>query len=197
MPFTCSLLNQSPSQISFRRRFQRESLLAVGAFTALLTGCTSVDQQTAFQAVQDQVSTQTGLHVAWNQGSADDAQAETSVRQILANPLNADDAVRIALLNNPDLQASFEEIGISQGDLVQAGLLHNPTLMASWRFPRPPAVDHRYGVFHRGRFSRSGDDSTAGEGGKGQPRADRSAARPRSARVGDAGEVGFLHLSGR
>jgi len=100
-----------------------------------------VDPNAAFQSVRDEVSTQTGMHVVWNQGTPDDQKAELAVRRILAKPLSADSAVQVALLNNPDLQASFEEIGLSQADLVQAGLLHNPTLMASWRFPdRPPGV---------------------------------------------------------
>jgi cobalt-zinc-cadmium efflux system outer membrane protein len=116
--------------------------------TTLLTGCASVSQQSAFQSVQGEVAAQSGVQVVWNQGTSDDQKAQESVRQILAKPLTADDAVRIALLNNPDLQASFEEIGISQADLVQAGLLHNPTLMASWRFPdRPPSItDTEYSI---------------------------------------------------
>jgi outer membrane protein, heavy metal efflux system len=148
MPFNYPLQNSIQFKISVRKRFHWDSFMALGAATALLTGCASVDQKTAFQAVQDQVSSQTGLRVVWNQGTSDDDQAEATVRHILAEPLSADDAVRIALLNNPDLQASFEEIGISQGDLVQAGLLHNPTLMASWRFPdRPPSItDTEYSI---------------------------------------------------
>jgi outer membrane protein, heavy metal efflux system len=127
----------------FIHPFQKNlySVLNLGIATAFLAGCASVDQQTAFQSVQNDVSNQTGLRAVWNQGTADDQKADAAVHQILVEPLNANDAVRVALLNNPDLQASFEEIGISQADLVQAGLLHNPTLMASWRFPdRPPSI---------------------------------------------------------
>jgi cobalt-zinc-cadmium efflux system outer membrane protein len=115
--------------------------IILAAATTLLTGCAAVSPQDAFQSVQGEVSAQTGQQVVWNQGTADDAKAQEAARLILARPLAADDAVRIALLNNPDLQATFELIGISQADLVQAGLLHNPTLMASWRFPdRPPSI---------------------------------------------------------
>lgn len=42
--------------------------------------------------------------------------------------LSREEAVRIALSNNPDLQALFLNIGISKADLVQAGLLTNPEL---------------------------------------------------------------------
>ena len=118
------------------------------ASSLLLTGCATVKPQAAFQSVQDQVAAQTGFRTTWNQNSADDQRAEAAVRNILAHPLSADDAVRVALLGNPELQASFEEIGISKADLVQAGLLHNPTLMASWRFPdRPPSItDSEYSI---------------------------------------------------
>ncbi len=98
--------------------------------------------------MRDQVSAQTGQHIVWNQGTADDQKADAAIHAILAHPLSADDSVQVALLNNPDLQASFEEIGISQADLVQAGLLHNPTIMASWRFPdKPPSItDTEYSI---------------------------------------------------
>lgn len=45
---------------------------------------------------------------------------------MLQLPLVARDAVQIALLNNRSLQASFEELGISEADLVQSGRLPNP-----------------------------------------------------------------------
>jgi outer membrane protein TolC len=44
----------------------------------------------------------------------------------LRHALSAEDAVQIALLNNRALQASFEELGISEADLVQSGRLPNP-----------------------------------------------------------------------
>ena len=36
-----------------------------------------------------------------------------SVAQRLAKPLTADDAVQIALVNNPGLQASYTDLGIA------------------------------------------------------------------------------------
>jgi outer membrane protein TolC len=53
----------------------------------------------------------------------------------LSDGLTEDDAVKIALLNNRGLQASFEEIGIARADLVQAGFFTNPDLSALFRFP--------------------------------------------------------------
>jgi cobalt-zinc-cadmium efflux system outer membrane protein len=107
-----------------------------------------VSPQEAFQPVQSDVGSLSGHQVAWDQGTADDQKAEAEVRRLLASPINANDAAQIALLNNPDLQATFEEIGISQADLVQAGLLKNPTFAGSWRFPdvAPGITDAEYSL---------------------------------------------------
>jgi outer membrane protein TolC len=45
---------------------------------------------------------------------------------VAGSPLTADQAVRIALMNNPGLQATYQELGIAEADLVQAGRLPNP-----------------------------------------------------------------------
>lgn len=48
------------------------------------------------------------------------------VEQILAAPLDADAAVRIALVNNRELRATLRELGVARGRVLQAGLLPNP-----------------------------------------------------------------------
>ncbi len=40
--------------------------------------------------------------------------------------LSEDEAIALALWNNPDLHTSLARLGIARGDLVQAGLLTNP-----------------------------------------------------------------------
>lgn len=45
-----------------------------------------------------------------------------------------EEAVRIALMENPDLQARYEELEVSRTDLVQAGLLLNPRIDAELKF---------------------------------------------------------------
>ena len=56
-----------------------------------------------------------------------DPQAiQTTVAELLAAPVTAESAVRIALLNNPALQGSMATLGISDADRVQAGRLPNP-----------------------------------------------------------------------
>jgi outer membrane protein, heavy metal efflux system len=50
--------------------------------------------------------------------------------------LAADEAVAIALWNNPDFQAALGDLGIARADLIQAGALKNPIL--SLLFPLGP-----------------------------------------------------------
>ena len=43
-------------------------------------------------------------------------------------PLSSDDAVGIAIWNNPQLRADLASLGLAEADLVDAGLLRNPRL---------------------------------------------------------------------
>ena len=58
--------------------------------------------------------------------TADTAATREAVAKLLAQPITAESAVRIALLNNPGLHASMATLGISDADRVQAGTLPNP-----------------------------------------------------------------------
>lgn len=51
-------------------------------------------------------------------------------RAMLGKPLDADTAVRVAILGNRELRATLREIGIPRGRLVQAWTLPNPTVEA-------------------------------------------------------------------
>lgn len=62
-------------------------------------------------------------------GDVDPAPADDAQR-LLEQPIDADAAVRVALLNNRELRAILREMGISRGKLVQAGLLPNPVVEA-------------------------------------------------------------------
>src|SRR5437016_9556169 len=106
-------------------------LLSAGA----LAGCAHVDPNPAFRELANTVHLRTGKRVQWNRGSAEDAEAQASVASLLSRPLSAGSAVQIALLNNHNLQATYEELGIAQADLVEAGLLRNPIFTFERRFP--------------------------------------------------------------
>lgn len=100
-----------------------------------VVSCAHVDPNPAFRELANTVHLRTGKRVQWNRGSAEDSQAQAVVGSLLSRPLTADSAVQIALLNNRNLQATYEELGIAQADLVEAGLLKNPTFYFERRLP--------------------------------------------------------------
>ncbi|PYK36891.1 MAG: TolC family protein, partial [Verrucomicrobia bacterium] len=103
--------------------------------TVALAGCAHVDPNPAFRELANTVHLRTGKRVQWNRGTAQDAEAQAAVASLLRHPLTADTAVQVALLNNRNLQATYEELGIAQADLVEAGLLRNPIFTFERRFP--------------------------------------------------------------
>ncbi len=119
-----------------------KSVLAV-SLAATLGGCVSVPKDAGFGTVRQAIQERTGQHVHWNQGTESDRQAADLIRALLRkDPLEADDAIQVALLNNQNLQATYENLGIAQADLVEAGLLRNPSLSAEVRFPSRPALPY-------------------------------------------------------
>jgi outer membrane protein TolC len=72
--------------------------------------------------------------VRWS--AQDSASPDQQTRKLLARPLTADAAVQVALLNNPGLQAAFENLGVARARLVQALRVPNPTIDASLKFER-------------------------------------------------------------
>lgn len=65
----------------------------------------------------------------------DSAAAEITTNELLADGLTAEEAVKVALLNNPRVRAAMLSIGVSRADFVQSTLYSNPSLFLSMRFP--------------------------------------------------------------
>jgi hypothetical protein len=101
-------------------------LLLVG----LLPGCASFSPDGGMSEVARGVGRETGPGVGKNVvkiTSVEQAQqAKEQVAALLAAPLSADAAVQVALLNNRDLQAAYNDLGISEAAYVQASLPPNP-----------------------------------------------------------------------
>ena len=102
----------------------RLALAALAVVT--LSGCASFSSDGGFGPVEQIAKDRLGEQITWARSDADRDAIDKRVTQLLEQPLSADDAVQIALLNNRGLQASFSELGISEADMVQAGSLPNP-----------------------------------------------------------------------
>jgi cobalt-zinc-cadmium efflux system outer membrane protein len=117
------------------RRLFSAVLLALAVAGA--GGC-AVNPREGFDPVERTVRERTGVQVHWDTGGPEDAEVRATVDRLLAGEMTPDQAVQVALVNSPDLQAVYEGLGVSQADLVQAGLLPNPVVSANLRFPGRP-----------------------------------------------------------
>ena len=96
------------------------------ALTLLLGGCATFSKDGGFDSVAQLSEARLGKTVKPVRNSDDAKAVDASIKNLLAKPLTAEDAVQIALLNNRGLQAGYAELGIAEADLVQAGRLQNP-----------------------------------------------------------------------
>ena len=107
--------------------------LALG-LTLLLPACAHMEKGLGHDTVSKLVEARSGHRTGWEQGSPEGQQIADRVSALLRGGLSRDRAVQIALINNPHLQETYDELDVSQADLVQAGLLSNPTLSGSIGF---------------------------------------------------------------
>ncbi len=103
----------------------------VGAMAAVLAlaGCASISPDGLRGAVQSHTASRLpdGAQLPQPEPQARDT-AQQRIDEWLRQPLDMDQSVRIALLNNPGLQARLAQLGVQDAERVQALTLPNPTL---------------------------------------------------------------------
>jgi outer membrane protein TolC len=104
----------------------RAPLLAILCAAFAQGGCAGFSKDGGFDPVAAQTRARLNQDVRWTRTGEEEAKSGAQVAALLTHELSVDDAVQIALLNNRELQASFEGLGISEADLVQSGRLPNP-----------------------------------------------------------------------
>ena len=98
------------------------ALMLSGVF---LGGCSTFSADGGMQDVSTMTRERVG-HPVSLQTPENGSTLRAAVSELLANPLTADSAVQVALLNNAGLQAALSDLGIAEADLVQAGRMRNP-----------------------------------------------------------------------
>jgi outer membrane protein TolC len=120
--------------------------LAAAAYLLALAGCASLSPDARFSAVQEAVKQRTGADATLVRNDQDANSVRSRVKELLAKPLGPQEAVQIALLNNPGLQAGYAEVGIAEADLVQASRWRGPTLSFA-RLRRGDETEYERSVF--------------------------------------------------
>ena len=94
----------------------RSSLVALAA-ASTTTACVP-SRRSVFGPVERDVAQRVGVTPRWG-----DEQIPAAITALLAQPLDRDAAVRIALASNRRLQATYDELGIAAGDIASATVL--------------------------------------------------------------------------
>ena len=115
--------------------------LSLFLVSAVLAGCASTSPAPAFHGVAGIVEQRTGQRIRWEQGSDADRDVALALRGLLDRDLTLEAAVQVALLKNPSLIATYEDLSVAQADLVQAGLLKNPVLSGQITTAEREALD--------------------------------------------------------
>ncbi len=104
----------------------------------LIAGCVSA--QSGYREAKSAIVARTGVEVRVA-ALGEDGGAAALVDALLAKPLDADAAAKVALLQNPEVQAVLDRVGVARGALVSAVRLPNPRVEGSVRFRRGGDVD--------------------------------------------------------
>lgn len=94
----------------------------------LLGGCASFSSDGGLMAVNEITAPALGETAVAVRAPEQAEIANHRVGALLRQPLSADRAVQIALLNNRELQASYNALRLSEAAMIQASLPPNPTL---------------------------------------------------------------------
>ena len=102
------------------------ALLLTGAVA--LTGCASVSLEQNLQRVNEKTATFAGAEVTLARSDEDRGARLKAARQLLSAPLGQKEAVQLAMLNSPSLQALLAQGWSESADAAQVGRIANPML---------------------------------------------------------------------
>jgi cobalt-zinc-cadmium efflux system outer membrane protein len=94
--------------------------------TLLLSSCVSVHPDSGLNDVRLSVAARSNID--W----------QGNVEAMLKDDLTADEAVLIAVANNPRLQVTLAELGVARADLIEASTIANPLFEIEIRYPGEP-----------------------------------------------------------
>ena len=102
------------------------------ASAALLSACKTFSPDGGMGTVANIAGQGLNKAVVRVSSPADAAYAQTRVSRLLKAPLSADAAVQIALLNNAELQAAYNQLGIAEAVAVGASRPPLPSFTYDW-----------------------------------------------------------------
>ena len=118
-----------PRERACRNRISAWRTVPVVLSSALLvSGCVTFSPDGGMLEVAELAGSEMRKDIVALKTPQDAERARGRVIELLKRALSADAAVQVALLNNRDLQAAYNELGLAEAAMVQASLPPNPTL---------------------------------------------------------------------
>ena len=114
----------------------RITTTAISLAAFALASCAGVRPDAGVEDVQTALTKRAGAAVEWRTAPAN--TDDDRVGAMLGEGLTAEEAVAIALINNPRLQATLAELGIARAELIEASTISNPVFEFEIRFPGEP-----------------------------------------------------------
>ena len=105
---------------------RKRGLLIALTATAFLAGCASFSPDGGLEKVAAITQERAAVSPSRIITEEDSARVADEVERLLREPLTAETAVKIAILNNRGLQANLASLGVAEAELVQASRLRNP-----------------------------------------------------------------------
>ncbi|GEM_PF-1234970 len=99
-----------------------------------LSGCTKVRIKSDFAKLQHKTQLAINASIVLDNTSHTNLENLLGAQDAFDYVISKTEAIRLALLNNPGLQADFQNLGIAKADLVQAGLYTNPKIKSVFCF---------------------------------------------------------------
>lgn len=109
------------------------TIILSGLCALLLASCVSVPRDAGVGDVQEALARRGMPPVEWNV----EADHER-IAAMLQDDLTAEEAVAIAVANNPRLQVTLAGLGIARADLIEASTIANPVFEFELRVPGEP-----------------------------------------------------------
>lgn len=101
-------------------------LVVTGISLAVLAGCASVNFDQAIAKTNQDAADFTAGRLALAQTNTQKETSERSAAELLKQPLGQSDAVQLALINSPALQAMLAENWVTSANAAQSGRIANP-----------------------------------------------------------------------
>ena len=102
--------------------------LSAALLAATLAGCAAVDIKASLSRANSDTASFSASNLTLAQTEEQRSAFKSAADELLGKPLSQDDAVRLALINSPSMQALLAQHWADSADAAQSGRINNPVL---------------------------------------------------------------------